>query len=100
AILSTVFAEVVILFYQIYIIKSSKQLNIEKLFSGSIKYFFAGLIMFIVVFLLDRYLILSIWSITIEIALGVIIYVVLIFALKTEIAATIIDVLRKYNKGK
>lgn len=100
AILSTVFAEVGILFCQLYIIKSSKQLSIEKLFFGSIKYFCAGFVMFIVVFSLDRYLSLSIWSIFVEVILGIIIYIFLIFALKTEVATITINMLKHFNKNK
>lgn len=94
AILSTVFAEVSILIYQIYIVNVSRQLDTRKLFHGSLKYFFAGLLMFISVFLLDRYLNSSIVAIVLEIILGIFIYVFLIFMFRTEVATIVLDILK------
>lgn len=95
AIMSTVIAEVIVLLYQLYKIVSSKQLNLRLLYKDTVKYIFAGVIMFICVFLLDRHTINSFMFIILEVALGIVIYISLILMMRTNIIKIIQGVMKK-----
>lgn len=85
AVISTVLSEIVVLLYQLYVIRTSKQLEIRKIFDGTIKYMLSGLIMFIIVFSIDRYTNCSFIFILIEVVTGVIIYVLLMLLFRMRI---------------
>lgn len=95
AVISTVLSEIVVLLYQLYLVKTTKQLEIRKLFDGTIKYLFSGVIMFVVVFSIDRCTGCNFIFILLEVSLGVMVYVVLMLLLHTNIIE-IIKVIKKY----
>ena len=95
AVISTVLSEIVVLLYQLYLVKTTKQLEIRKLFDGTIKYLFSGVIMFAIVFSIDRCTGCNFIFILLEISLGVMVYVVLMLLLHTNIIE-IIKVIKKY----
>ena len=97
AILSTVFSEMSVLAYQVWVIRHTSQLRIKKLFEGTLKYLFAGFLMFIVVFYFNLKLKADVSAMIIEILMGIIIYSILLLVLKTEAGYLGIKLLKKYK---
>ncbi|MFC6176220.1 flippase [Companilactobacillus huachuanensis] len=83
AAISTVISEFIVTGYQLWTLKS--QINYKKLFKGSLKYFSAGFIMFLIIYSCDRNLNNSWMSIILEIIVGIIVYMFLLVLFKTEI---------------
>ena len=80
--ISSVIAEFIILFVQLKYFK--EQFKIEEILKLSTKCFISGLIMLIVVLVLTNYLTVSIFNTIIEIAVGVIVYIMVLFILKYQ----------------
>jgi O-antigen/teichoic acid export membrane protein len=83
AMIATSIAEFSVTLYQLFIVKRS--LSLKDLFHGSWKYFISGLIMFIVVFWMNRNLKDSWLMIGLEVIVGVVIYGILVLILKAPI---------------
>lgn len=92
AIIVTVMSEMAVFLYQI--IKIRRQLSFYSLFKDTMRYFIAGLVMFIVVFYLDLFMKSGIFSLTIQIFVGTAIYGILIFVLKTECSKLVVNFFR------
>lgn len=93
AALATIFSEMLVTCYQLWTVRS--QINYRNLFADTFKYFLAGLIMFIAIFILDKGLSSSWASIIFEIILGIVIYLCLIILFKVKI---ICDIQKKFTK--
>lgn len=98
AIMSTVIAEALVYIYQLYIIGSKKQLNVMLIFDDSLKYLLASISMFGGVFILDRLTSDTVFSIIKEIILGISIYIVMVFILRTKIASLAKQFIQNYFK--
>ncbi|MFD1672921.1 flippase [Agrilactobacillus yilanensis] len=97
AMVSTVISEFAVTLYQIFAIR--KQVKISKLFQDQWKYFLGGIIMFIGVrFLHDRW-IMTYKQLIVEVAIGIVIYFVLIFILRPQVLKTAKDFLRQRKKA-
>lgn len=83
AAISTVVSEASVTLYQIYVIH--KQISLRVLFSDLWKYTMAGVIMFIVVYSLNIYLVFNFLTLIIEVLVGVIIYMLCIFITRPKI---------------
>ena len=83
AMIATSIAEFSVTLYQLFIVKRS--LSLKDLFHGSWKYFISGLIMFIVVFWMNRNLKDSWLMMDLEVIVGVVIYGILMLILKAPI---------------
>ncbi|QIO84969.1 oligosaccharide flippase family protein [Pediococcus acidilactici] len=83
ATLSTVLSELAVTAYQLFVVR--EQIKYHSLFADTCKYLFAGLIMFIIVFLLDRKLSNSWTMLVVEVLVGIVIYVVLLIILKVKV---------------
>ena len=83
AMIATSIAEFSVTFYQLFIVKRS--LSLKDLFHGSWKYFISGLIMFIIVFWMNRNLKDSWLMMGLEVIVGVVIYGILMLILKAPI---------------
>lgn len=83
SIISTVISEVVVTGYQLIILKN--QINYSKLFTDTWKYLLSGLLMFVIVFRLDQALPQTWTMILIEVAVGGIVYIILLFILRAKI---------------
>lgn len=85
AAISTALSELSVTLYQLISIRH--QVSYKQLFGDSYKYWLSGLVMFLVVFLLDRMLPDRWFSIICEVVVGFITYLVLIVLLKVKILA-------------
>lgn len=83
AMIATSIAEFSVTLYQLFIVKRS--LSLKDLFRGSWKYFISGLIMFTVVFWMNRNLKDSWLMMGLEVIVGVVIYGILVLILKAPI---------------
>lgn len=83
AAISTVVSEASVTLYQIYVIR--KQISLRILFSDLWKYVTAGMIMFIVVYLLNIHLPFNSLTLIIEVLVGIIIYALITFTLRPKI---------------
>ncbi|WP_251717091.1 polysaccharide biosynthesis C-terminal domain-containing protein [Lactobacillus agrestimuris] len=88
---STVISECAVTLYQLWVVRHS--LSYKLLFQGSWKYFISGLLMFIVVFWMNRYLKESWLMMLLEIFVGIIVYVFLLILLRTPIVKQFKDLL-------
>ena len=97
AMIATSIAEFSVTLYQLFIVKRS--LSLKDLFRGSWKYFVSGLIMFIVVFWMNRNLKDSWLMMGLEVIVGVVIYGILVLILKAPIVYEAKDlVVNKFKK--
>lgn len=80
---STVISEISVTLYQLWVVKD--MLSFKQLFHGSWKYLFSGLIMFIVVFWMNRHLSESWLMLGIEVLVGIIVYGILVLLLRAPI---------------
>ena len=83
AAISTVVSEASVTLYQIYVIR--KQISLRILFSDLWKYVMAGMVMFIVVYLLNIHLPFNSLTLIIEVLVGIIIYALITFTLRPKI---------------
>lgn len=81
--MATVISEFAVTFYQLYRVR--KDVEFKNMFSNVPKYIISGIIMFIPVFYLDNTLNTNVITLAIEILLGIVLYVVMIFILKPTI---------------
>lgn len=84
AMIATVLSELSVAAYQIYYVVSTKQLKIYRLLENNIKYLIAGLVMFLVVYRIDKILPGSVLFLVLEVITGGIIYILFICILKTK----------------
>lgn len=92
AAISSVIAEFLSISIQFAYIFRKRLLNAKRVFLPSIKYLICGVIMAAAVFLVKRFLPVTVWALAVEILTGVIVYFVLLLALRDE---TVLDCLRK-----
>lgn len=93
AAVATVLSELLVFGYQLWAVRY--QISFRYLFEDSYKYFSAGLIMFVLVFVLDRKLNNSWISIVLEILLGILIYLILLILFKAKIVDRAKNMMRK-----
>ncbi|GHN40608.1 flippase [Lactobacillus delbrueckii] len=80
---STVLSEISVTAYQLFVVR--KSLDIRKMFAGSWKYLLSGIVMFVPVFWLNTHMKASwLWTL-VEILIGIIIYVVMLFLFKPPV---------------
>ena len=83
ATLSTVLSELAVTAYQLFVVR--EQIKYRSLFADTFKYLFAGLIMFIVVFLLDIKLEKNWTMLIIEVVIGACVYLILLVVLRVKV---------------
>lgn len=83
AMLATVLSELAVTGYQLYVIR--KLVSYRKLFTNTWKYLVASFVMFGIVFFVDQSFGMNLLNIVIEIFLGGIVYLIIIFLLKPSI---------------
>jgi O-antigen/teichoic acid export membrane protein len=93
ATLSTVLSELAVTGYQLYVLR--RQIDYHSLFIDIEKYFFAGIIMFIMVYSLDRMLPNSWTMLIIEVVVGMICYGIFLMILKAKIIKMAKKMLKK-----
>lgn len=92
AMFATVIAEFGVMTYQlIVVIVKNKQLSARMFFKDTFKYFFAGVVMFSVVFLIDRSTPSKILFIFLETLVGVIVYLLMLLVQRTEATRLILE---------
>ena len=96
AMFSYCIAEVSVFAYQLAVVRND--LRFRNLFINFPKYLVSGLIMFIIVFSLNHFLKLNVFSLLFEIAIGMFVYAIMIFALKPTILKEGKIFLRTVNK--
>lgn len=84
AVYSTVISEMTIAIIEIVYLFKFKKINFKSIFEGSLKYLFASLIMGIIVYLLSNYIGVGVVQTLIEIIVGAIIYLLILFIMKDE----------------
>jgi O-antigen/teichoic acid export membrane protein len=92
AIIATVISEISVTGYQLYAIRD--EVSYKCLFADTYKYLFAGIIMFIAVYVLNMWLPVTWLALALEMAFGAILYILIIFLWKANVF-TIIDKLRR-----
>ena len=93
AMMSTVFSELIVTLYQLLCIKNIVELNI--LFTHSIKYMLSGIVMFIPVYIISLSMNNSIKTIILEIVVGVVVYGMLILMLRKELVNEVIKKVKR-----
>lgn len=93
AVISTVISELAVTITQLYFVR--KTLNLKKLFSEKWKYILSTIIMFIVVRLMNKYMIGNFFNFVIETLVGVIIYLVFLLILKAPIITLAKNIIKK-----
>lgn len=83
AAIATVLSEVTVTAYQLWVVRN--QIKASKLFADTSKYLVAGLVMFVVVKVMDRRLASSWLALTVEIIIGMAIYVFILIILRAGI---------------
>ena len=91
AAISSVASEIVILILQIIIVYKKKYFNIEIIFKNCLKYLLIGFIMFVITFLLGKVLEATILSTVLQIFVGSILYVGILYLIKDEMLISYID---------
>lgn len=97
AVISTVVAEFLICMIEIIYVVKKKLIRLRDVFYNCIKYLIVSLIMMGVLLIIGKYMQTSVLSTMIQIFVGIVIYTVILFALKDEF---FINVLNKFKKGK
>ncbi|WP_395319480.1 flippase [Fructilactobacillus frigidiflavus] len=98
AVSATVISELLVAGYQLYVVKN--EFDLKKLFLGYFKYFFSGIIMFIVVFMLNTNLKFNAFYLIFEVFVGAIIYIAMNVFLKAPVMMDIIKIGVKHLNGK
>ncbi|MCH4059438.1 MAG: polysaccharide biosynthesis C-terminal domain-containing protein [Pediococcus pentosaceus] len=93
ATLSTVLSEITVTSYQLFVVR--RQINYWNLFTDTGKYILAGLLMFIVVFILDGKLPDSWLMLIIEVSIGILIYGMLLIVMKAKIIKDAMKMIHK-----
>ena len=93
ATLSTVLSEITVTSYQLFVVR--RQINYWNLFTDTGKYILAGLLMFIVVFILDGKLPDSWLMLIIEVSIGILIYGMLLIVMKAKIIKDAKSILKR-----
>lgn len=97
AMFTTVISELVVTVYQFYLVR--EDLQFLKLFEDVPKFLASGFIMFLVVFYLNVCLIFNIFTLFIEILLGIIVYFGLLIILRPKILRRSFQILKNKVKG-
>lgn len=82
AVLATVLSEFIITLYQFISVRN--EVKFRLLFNGIHKYFIAGIVMYFIVFMTDRYFPSSWLYLFLEVLLGIVIYTIIIVFLKVD----------------
>lgn len=98
AIIATVLSELIVSSYQLWTVR--KKISLFSLFKNMPKYLFSGLVMFIFVFCMNLYLDSSWVMLILEIFIGVVIYMMLMFILKPSVIKKIEQVIEKFILSK
>lgn len=93
AVISTVISELAVTITQLYFVR--KTLNLKKLFSEKWKYIVSTIIMFIVVRLMNKYMLGNFFNFVIETLVGAIIYLVFLLILKAPIITLTKNIMKK-----
>lgn len=92
ATIATIASELTSTGLQLYFVR--KQINLRKMFHGLWKYFFAGLLMFLVVRYFNDTLVMSFLNLLIEICSGILVYLGMIYLMRAPFLTTINKFLR------
>lgn len=92
ACIASIIAEFVVTAVGFIYIKKTKQYKLTPVFSSSIKYWIAGIAMFAILFILQHFMPIKIWSLIVLILSGVAIYFLMLLILKDKF---FIDAVRK-----
>lgn len=93
AAVATVLSELLVFGYQLWTVRG--QIKFRYLFEDNYKYFLAGAIMFVVIFMLDKKLSDSWLSIGLEILLGILVYLILLVLFRAKIVERAKSVLKR-----
>lgn len=91
--IATVISEATVTIYQLVAIR--KQVNYHNLFLDTWKYLFAGLIMFVIVFVLNQKLPVTWLMLISEVVIGVVTYVLALFLLRVSLMKGVKNMLKK-----
>lgn len=94
AMVATVIAEAAVLIYQLAVLRTL-ELKMGKLFDGFFKYLVAGIVMFSVVFSIDRCTKNGVFELIIEIIVGGVVYLMMLVVLRTNVYYKMKEFLRK-----
>lgn len=83
AAISTVISETTVTGYEMFALR--KQVKFQRLFTDFGKYLFAGILMFVVVFVTDRFSPTNWLMLFIEVAFGILVYILIIILLKVKL---------------
>ena len=93
---ATVLSEVMVTAYQLWYIRNIVQL--KQMFVNIPKYLISGIVMFIPVFILSNTVKTSILSLALEVLLGVVIYIVMIYILRPTSLAQVEQIIKSKVK--
>ncbi len=96
--ISTIISELAVTIYQIWSIR--EQINLKNLFSDFYKYMFSGILMFLIVFIINKNYVPTWTHLMIEITIGMISYSVLLLILKPNLIKIILDNSKNFLKNK
>lgn len=98
AAIASVLSEILILLLQLVYMKKKDNFKIFPIFKMSLKYLISGIIMFIVVFILGKYLSSNMFSTAIQIVVGGITYIIMLLLIKDEFVRKILNQIIKKIK--
>ena len=98
AAIASVLSEILILLLQLVYMKKKDNFKIFPIFKMSLKYLISGIIMFIVVFILGKYLSSNMFSTAIQIVVGGITYITMLLLIKDEFVRKILNQIVKKIK--
>lgn len=98
AAIASVLSEILILLLQLVYMKKKDNFKIFPIFKMSLKYLISGIIMFIVVFILGKYLSSNMLSTAIQIVVGGITYIIMLLLIKDEFVRKILNQIIKKIK--
>jgi O-antigen/teichoic acid export membrane protein len=93
ATISTILSELTVTGYQLYVLR--RQIDYRSLFVDTGKYFLAGVVMFVVIFVLDGKLSNSWIMLIVEVVAGILIYIILLIVMKAKIIKDASNIIRK-----
>ncbi|MEF7456838.1 flippase [Pediococcus pentosaceus] len=93
ATISTILSELTVTGYQLYVLR--RQIDYRSLFVDTGKYFLAGVVMFVVIFVLDGKLSNSWLMLIVEVMAGILIYIILLIVMKAKIIKDASNIIRK-----
>lgn len=97
AVISTIAAELFISVFEIIYVVKNKFINLKDIFYHSLRYILVGLIMFLCLLVINRFMEISIMSTLIQVLLGGIVYLGILIVIKDEF---ILEGINKFMKRK